>query len=452
MLTDAPTTTKAVTLERSLNLRAVVLFGLAYLAPMIVLGTFGVLAMKTNGTAPTGYLLALVALLFTARSYGKMSARFPVAGSAYTYTRRAIDSRAGFLVGWAVLLDYLFLPMVIWLIGAAFLSAKFPGVPKWTWIVGFIIITSILNVIGIKAAANVTMLLMIFQVLVLAFFVALSLTHVFHTGGAGALVSSTPFLNPRTTISAVSAGAALAAYSFLGFDAITTLTEETIEPKKTIPRAIMLVLLIGGGIFLVVTYSTQLVHPGGTFPDVNSAAFTIAKTIGGDLFSSVFLAGLVVTQFASGLAAQTAVARLLYAMGRDSVLPKRIFGYVHPRFHTPAINVLVSGVVGLIALKLDVATSTSFINFGAFSAFTCVNLCVIAMFIRQRREHGPSQRFVPNVVFPAIGAVIDVYLLLHLDGKAKLLGIIWLSCGVLYLAMLTRGFRRPPPEMESAED
>ncbi len=166
----------------------------------------------------------------------------------------------------------------------------------------------------------------------------------------------------------------------------------------------------------------------------------------------MFLAGLVVTQFASGLAAQTSVARLLYAMGRDSVFPKRIFGYIHPRFRTPAINVLLSGVVGLIALKLDVATSTSFINFGAFSAFTCVNLCVIAMFIRQRRGRGPAQRVVPNVVFPAIGAVVDVYLLLHLDSKAKLLGVTWLTCGVLYLAYLTRGFRRPPPEMEFVED
>jgi putrescine importer len=116
------------------------------------------------------------------------------------------------------------------------------------------------------------------------------------------------------------------------------------------------------------------------------------------------------------------VARLLYAMGRDSVFPKRIFGYLQPRFRTPAINVLLAGVVGLIALRLDVATSTSFINFSAFTAFTCVNLCVIAMFIRQQREHGPSQRVVPHVVFPAIGAVVDVYLLLHLDGKAKLLG------------------------------
>ena len=428
-----------------------VLFGLAYLAPMIVLGTYGILAQKTNGSVPTAYLFALVALLFTALSYGKMSAMFPVVGSAYTYTRQAIDSRVGFLVGWAVLLDYFFLPMVIWLIGAAFLAYRFPGVPHWMWIVGFIVITSILNIIGIKAAATANMLLMIFQILVLIIFVVLSLRHVLHTGGAGALASTTPFVNPKTSISAVSAGAALAAYSFLGFDAITTLTEETIEPKTTIPRAIMLVLLIGGGIFLVVTYSTQLVRPGGPSADASSAAFTIAKTIGGDLFSSLFLAGLVVTQFASGLAAQTSVARLLYAMGRDSVFPKRIFGYISPRFHTPAINVVLSGVVGLIALTLNVATSTSFINFGAFSAFTCVNLCVIAMFIRGRREHGPPQRVVPHVVFPAIGAVVDVYLLLHLDGKAKLLGVTWLTCGVLYLTWLTRGFRRPPPQMQTVE-
>jgi putrescine importer len=438
-------------LTRSLTLRPVVLFGLAYLAPMIVLGTFGVLAEATHGSTPTGYLLALVALLFTALSYGKMSTLFPVAGSAYAYTRRSIDSRVGFLVGWAVLLDYFFLPMVIWLIGAAFLSAKFPGVPTWIWIVAFIVITSALNLIGIKAAANANILLMAFQILVLGIFVALSLRQVFHAAGAGGLVSSTPFLNSHTSISGVSAGAALAAYSFLGFDAITTLTEETVEPRKTIPRAILLVLLIGGGIFLVVTYATQLVHPGAAFVDVDSAAFAIAKTIGGNLFSSVFLAGLVVTQFASGLAAQASVARLLYAMGRDSVFPKRVFGYIHPRFHTPAINILLSGAVGLIALRLTVATSTSFINFGAFSAFTFVNLCVIAIFIRGRAE-GPRQSVVTHVVFPAVGAVVDIYLLFHLDGKAKLLGLIWLTCGILYLTYLTRLFRRPPPEIEFVQE
>ena len=270
------------TLTRSLTLRPVVLFGLAYLAPMIVLGTFGVLAEATSGAVPTAYLLALIALLFTALSYGKMSKLFPVAGSAYTYTRRSIDSRVGFLVGWAVLLDYFFLPMVIWLIGTAFLSAQFPDVPSWIWIVAFIVASSVLNLIGIKAAANANLLLMAFQVLVLAIFVVLSLVHVFHTTGARGSGQRHPFFNSQTTFSGVSAGAALAAYSVLGFDAITTLTEETLEPRKTIPRAIILVLLIGGGIFLVVTYSTQLVHPGGVFPNADSAAFAIAKTIGGN--------------------------------------------------------------------------------------------------------------------------------------------------------------------------
>lgn len=162
-------------LIRTLTLRPVILFGLAYLAPMIVLGTFGVLAETTSGSTPAAYLLALVALLFTALSYGKMSALYPVAGSAYSYTRRAIDGRLGFLVGWAVLLDYFFLPMVIWLIGAAFLSAKFPHVPTWVWIVSFIIVTSILNVLGVRAVANANLLLMMFQILILVIFVALSL-------------------------------------------------------------------------------------------------------------------------------------------------------------------------------------------------------------------------------------------------------------------------------------
>ena len=166
MDTEAPEGTQGnqgQTLTRSLTLRPVVLFGLAYLAPMIVLGTFGVLAEATSGSVPTAYLLALIALLFTALSYGKMSKLFPVAGSAYTYTRRSIDSRVGFLVGWAVLLDYFFLPMVIWLIGTAFLSAQFPDVPSWIWIVAFIVASSVLNVIGIKAAANANLLLMAFQ-------------------------------------------------------------------------------------------------------------------------------------------------------------------------------------------------------------------------------------------------------------------------------------------------
>jgi putrescine importer len=417
---------------------------------MIVLGTFGVLAVETSGAVPTAYIIALIAMLFTAYSYGRMAGAFPVAGSAYTYTRKAIDSRVGFLVGWAVLLDYFFLPMVIWLIGAAYLSAQFPGVPAWIWIVLFIAITTALNIIGIKAAARANFLLMALQVLVLGFFLLLCARHVIDIDGAGGLFSSQPFVNGSTTLSGVAAGAAIAAYSFLGFDAVTTLTEETVEPKKTMPRAILLITVIGGGIFVVASYITQLAAPGATFDDPASAAFEIATRIGGDIFSAFFLAGLVVAQFASGLAAQASGSRLLFAMGRDNVFPRHIFGYIHPRFRTPMINILLTGAIGLLALFLDVATSTSFINFGAFTAFTFVNLSVIALYIRHRPRG--ARPVLTGVIVPALGAAIDGWLLTNLDERAILLGVGWLALGIAYLAYLTRGFRRPPPEVQFTEN
>ncbi|MGX5357485.1 APC family permease [Kocuria sp. KH4] len=438
------------TLTRTLRLPSLVLFGLAYLTPIIVLGIFGVIAETSGGAAPAAYLVALAAMLLTAHSYGRMAAAHPVAGSAYTYVRRSIDSRAGFLVGWAVLLDYLFLPMVIWLIGASYLDAQFPGVPFAAWILGFVVITTVLNVLGIKVADKANYVLMAFQLLVLAFFVVLSVGSVASAAGPGGLVSAEPFLSSSSDLGMVTAGAAIAAYSFLGFDAVTTLTEEAVEPRRNMPRAIMLIALIGGGIFVVVSYVTQLVHPGGAFEDTASAASQIALQIGGQLFGAVFLAGLVVAQFASGLAAQASASRLLYAMGRDAVLPKAVFGRLDPRFRTPVLNLVITGAVGLIAIFLDVATSTSFINFGAFTAFTLVNLAVIFHFVRERRA-GRRLNVLSYVVVPAGGALVCAFLLSQLDANALTLGSVWLVCGIIALAVVTRGFRAAPPEMAATE-
>ncbi len=162
------------------------------------------------------------------------------------------------------------------------------------------------------------------------------------------------------------------------------------------------------------------------------------------------LAGLVVTQFGSGIAAQASAARLTYAMGRDGALPRQFFGFLHPRFRTPVLNILLSGAVGLLGLFMDVTTSTSFINFGAFIAFTMVNVSVIAHFLRRRREGDPLRVF-PSLIAPGLGAVISLYLLTQLDSHAVSLGCAWLALGVLWLAVLTRGFRKAPPEMQLAE-
>ncbi|MCW1820837.1 Putrescine importer PuuP [Mycolicibacterium conceptionense] len=434
------------TLVRALGLRSLVLFGLAYMTPLIVLGIFGVVASTTSGASASAYLIALAAMLFTASSYGRMAAAYPVSGSAYTYVRRTIDPRVGFLTGWAVLLDYLFLPMVIWLIGAAYLDAQFPGVPGWLWVLAFILITTVLNVVGIKVADKANYLLMAFQLLVIGLFVALSVASVVRDSGAGGLISAGPFSGIGASIGGVTAGAAIAAYSFLGFDAVTTFTEEAVEPRKNMPRAILLIALIGGAIFLVIAYTTQLVHPGGEFADSSSAALEIAKQIGGNLFGAVFLAGLILAQFASGIAAQASASRLLFAMGRDGTLPRAVFGTLSAKFRTPAANLVMVGAVGLLAMFLDVATSTSFINFGAFVAFTLVNVSVIVYYFRHRAA-GESRNPLLYVVAPAIGAVITSYLLLQLDARAIILGLCWLGLGIIVLAVTSRGFKKLPPEI-----
>ncbi|WP_294735139.1 APC family permease [uncultured Pseudomonas sp.] len=436
-------------LQRTLSLGSVVLFGIAYMTPIIVLGTFGILAQSTAGMVPAAYLAALVAMFFTAMSYGRMASAFPVAGSAYSYVRKAISPKLGFIAGWAVLLDYLFLPMAIWLIGAAYLHSAFPSVPQWVWVLAFIGVTSVINIIGLKLANGINALLMLVQFLVLVAFVALCIHYI---GGDASkpLWTITPFFNGQMQMPLIMSGAAIACYSFLGFDAVSTLTEETRDPRRTIPRAIMLITLIGGLVFVGVSYFVQIAHPSFEFTDVDSAAYEIARNIGGDLFVSIFLIGLIVGQFASGLSAQASGSRLLFAMGRDGVLPKSFFGTLHARFGTPVNSILLCAVVALLALKLDVTTSTSFINFGAFLAFSLVNLSVIFHYWIGAKQRG-LRELVLFLVFPTIGLLADVWLMVSLDHLAIYLGLSWLAIGLVYLGFLTRGFSQQPPEMDFQE-
>ena len=435
--------------KRTLKLHHLTLFGLAYLAPMIVYGIYGVISQETHGVEAAAYLAALVAMVFTALSYCHMVKAFPVAGSAYTYTRKAISPHVGFMVGWAVMLDYVFIPMAIWLIGAAYFNAAFPSIPPWVFVLSFIFVTTAINVIGIKIGAQVNVVMVLLQLLVIAAFIAFSVKAVMLGIGTGTMLSISPFYNNHVPFSFVMAGASIACYSFLGFDAVSTFVEEAVDPLKNIPRAIMLTTLIGGFIFIVATYTTYLAHPGYAYKDVGNAAFEIAKQVAPPIFGSIFLIGVIIAQFASGISAQASGARLMYAMGRDNVLPKKIFGVLSNRFNTPVNNIIITGIIALLALKLTVTTSTSFINFGAFSAFTFVNISVIAhYFIKGKRRSFKDT--ILFLIFPLIGAICCFLLLMHLDKSALILGCSWAVCGFIYLIFLTKGFKVSPPEMSDS--
>ncbi|GGD00675.1 amino acid permease [Tersicoccus solisilvae] len=436
--------TTAPTLTPRLTLASVVTFGVAYMSPAIVMLTFGVIASASGGATPSAYVVATLAMSLTALSYGKMSRIFPASGSAYTYASRMIGPRTGFLAGWAILLDYFFLPMVAWLIQSVYLNAQFPIVPVWGWLVINVAVTTLINVLGIVLADRVNKTLMTLTALGIAAFVVMCLRHL----GAHAPDSViAPVWNSGTSLAAVSAGAAIAAYSFLGFDAVSTLSEETIDPGRTIPRGILLTVLAGGVIFVGVSFVMQLVHPGGAFEDPSTASYTMSVLVGGQIFADVVNIVVIVGGFASGLAIQASTSRLMFVMGRDGVLPRRFFGRLHPRLKTPVLNLLLVGVAAMLAVNLAVDTATSFINFGAFLTFATVNGCVIVHFVRQYRA-GTRLPVLGFVVLPALGALVDLYLLTQLGPLAIALGVGWLVLGTVYLAVLTRGFRKAPPSVD----
>lgn len=435
-------------LQRVLALPSVVLFGLAYMVPLTVFTTYGVVTDLTAGHLPAAYVVTLTAMLFTAYSYGLMVRAHPYAGSAYTYTQRSFGPHVGFVTGWALLLDYLFLPMINYLVMGIYLEAAFPGVPVAVWILGAIVLVTTLNVLGIRLVARMNFVLVAFQVV----FIAVFLVAAARTISGTALPSpAEPFLPSGTELPAILGGAAILCLSFLGFDAVSTLSEETRDPRRRIPRAIMLVTLIGGVTFIVVSYVGHLVFPRWQdFTDVDAAALDVVGRAGGAALAAFFTAAYIAGCFASAMAAQASVSRILYAMGRDGALPGRVFGRLHPRFHTPALAIAVVGLLSCVALVIGLELASAMISFGALVAFSLVNLSVIKHYVVDER-HRSSADLLAYAAVPGIGVLLTLWLWTSLTGTAFAVGLVWIAVGFAYLAALTRMFTRRPPELRLGE-
>lgn len=432
-----------------LNLAGLVVFGVSYMAPAVVIATFGVIATLSQGASAMAYVFATLAMILTALSYGKLARTFPAAGSIYTYARRTIGSQLGFLSGWVILLDYMFLPMVAWLITGLFFSAQFPFLPPWAWGLIVIAFCTLVNVVGLKLADRFNRVL-----LFLTFAGVLALIGFGIAFASGTTNQVSTAIWPQTaTISAVAAGAAVAAYSFLGFDAVSTLSEEVKDPKKNVPRGIVYVVLTGGIIFIITSFVMQWAHPGLDFDNVDTAGYEVLHLIGGPVFAGLVNSTVLIGGIASCLAVQASGSRLLFVMGRDGVFPRRAFGFLNERFRTPVFNLLLIAGIGLVGQFLTVGDATSLINFGAFLAFTVANVCVFVLWYRNRASMPLRTHFFGYLVIPVLGAAVDIYLLFKLSPLALTIGGSWLVIGIVYLAVITKGFRRPAPglDIESAE-
>ena len=433
-------------LKRTLKLRHLVFIGLAYMAPLAVFDMFGIVADETGGHVPLAYLVVIVAVLFTAFSYSRMVRFFPIAGSAYTYAKEAINAHLGFLVGWVATLDYLLLPMINAILSAIYMGAVFPDVPFWVWVLLTITICTVLNLVGVKLAASMNILLVGIQLVVAVVFVVLTVVNI-NNGANGAEFTMTPFFSSDVQAAAITAGAAILALSFLGFDAVSTLAEEAERPERDIPRAIFIIIAAAGAFFITVTYVMQTLFPDvSLLGDIVGASPEMAKYIGGAAFQAIFVGGYMMAVLGCGITQQMSAARLLYAMGRDGALPKRLFSRINPRTGVPVANVLIVALIALTGLFVDLDQAASMINFGAFIAFTFVNLSVIFVFFRFLKRRGAGA-WLGFVVVPAIGVVINVWLWASLDTVSMIIGFCWLAVGVVYLVIKTRGFKAPAPDL-----
>lgn len=445
--TTAPTETGH--LRRALGVPSLVFFGLVYMVPLTVFTTYGIVTQITGGRVPLAYVITLIAMVFTARSYAKMAAVLPFAGSAYTYTQKTFGAGIGFVAGWALLLDYLFLPMINYLVIGIYLNAALPMVPSWVFVVAAIVLVTGLNIIGIVSVARANIVIIAAQGIFILTFAVLSAATI---SGTGTVDLTAPFTGDGTTegLGPVMAGAAILCLSFLGFDAVSTLSEEAKDPKRTVPRAIVIATVTGGLIYILLSFIAQLVFPSNAFTDPESGSLDVMAAAGGQFLTIFFTAAYVAGASGSALTSQASVARILYAMGRDGVLPRGFFGHLSKRFLTPVLATVTVGIISLLALAVDLTFISEMVSFGALMAFSAVNLAVIKhYFIDGKRRGGAA--ILSYVILPGIGFGLTVWLWTSLSPRTLIIGLVWLALGVAYLAFVTRGFRRPTPSLDLKE-
>lgn len=466
----SPLVTQSTTtphLRRVLGLGDLVFYGIVLIQPVGAVGIFGLANQMSAGHVTATILIALVAMMLTAVSYGRMAGLYPVAGSAYTYVGRGLNVHLGFLAGWAMFLDYLVIPVVSVVFGADTMqrivedlspgltqkvvsalgiTADAQHVGKAFWVIVFVVASTFLNLRGIKWTAWTNQFLTAVMCLIIGIFVAEAIRYLWTRQGWSGLISLEPFYNPKTfDLRAVGSATSLAALTYIGFDGITTLSEDVREPKRTVPLAIVLVCALIGLCAFLQVYLGQRVWPdynGFKKDQLDTAFYDVCKLVGGTFLFNGMAVTMVIASVGSALTGQVGAARILFGMGRDEALPKFFARLDH--HNNPAMNILLIGVVVLAAsLLMNYEGAAELINFGAFLAFIGVNAAVIREFcFRAPATH--KRNWIFDFVLPALGFLFCAAIWWHLPLLAKKVGGIWCGLGLLYTAIKTRGFRTEP--------
>jgi putrescine importer len=458
-MTEASTNVQATApaavprLRRVLTLWDLIFYGIVLIQPTAPIPLFGVVQDRSHGHTVDTILLAMLAMMITAFSYGRMAALYPAAGSAYTYVGRGLNPHLGFLAGWAMFLDYLLQPILnaVWV--AVAIHRLLPQVPYAAGALLFVGIVVWLNLVGIRATARANRILLGFMFLVIGAFIVLAVRHLFHLGGWGGILSTEPFYNPRTfSFPVIGAATSLAALTYIGFDGVTTLAEDVENPKRNVLLAAVLVCVFTGLFGGLEVYLGQRVWPDYKgFPNLETAFWDVCRRVGGVALFGGMTAVTLLACFGSALTGTLGAARLLFGMGRDNVLPRKFFSYLHPKRNTPSYNIWMIGLLAYVAsLFITYDQSAELLNFGAFLAFMGVNLAAIQQYYFVGVP-GHKRRWLTDLCLPLFGFLFCLWIWWGLRTPAQVVGGVWFAIGLTYAAIRTRGFRAAPVMIDFRE-
>ncbi len=437
-------------LHRTLGLWNLIIIGMVIIQPTAPMGIYGVISNKAHGHVVTTILIAMIAMLFTAISYGRMARVYPSAGSAYTYVGQEMHSALGYVVGWGMVMDYLINPLICTAFCAKAAMNILPGLSFYVWILFFAAFFTVLNLRGIKTSAQMNEALCAGMVVVVLIFLACVVRTVWgihHDPG----FFTHPFYDPASFHpSSIFAGTSVAVLTYIGFDAISTFSEEVRNPRRNILLATVLVCLITGLLSGLEVYAAQLIWGSKPFSSNNvESAFALVsgQTAGGMVLFQIVNFTLLIANMGSGMGSQLAAGRLLYGMGRGNALPKSFFGAIEPKRRIPRNNIVAVGAFALVGAGLleffasrlgggAYEIGAQCLNFGAFIAFMGVNAAAFVHHLRHEKSKSLS-----GFIVPALGFLICAFIWYNLSSKALVLGTVWMAAGITYGAIRTRGFR-----------
>ncbi|MGD1158100.1 MAG: APC family permease [Terriglobia bacterium] len=440
-------------LRRVLTLWDLIFYGIVLIMPIAPVPMFGVAQVLSQGHFVTTILIAMIAMMLTAVSYGRMATLYPTAGSAYTYVGRGLNPHLGFLAGWAMFLDYLIQPLLNGIYGALTIQRFFPFVPYAALAALFVGTMTLLNLRGIRATARANIVLLIIMCTVIGVFMLLAVRYLFHFQGWRGVFSTQPFYDPKTfNPRMIWTATSYAALTYIGFDGVTTLAEDVENPKRNVMLATVSVCLFTGIVGGLEIYLGQRVWPDfRTFINAETAFMDVTRRVGGPLLFQALGIVLILACVGAGLTGQVGAARLLFGMGRDNVVPRKLFAYLDPKRNTPTRNIWLIGIVAYIGtLFISYEQAGEILNFGAFLAFIGVNLATFWQFNVVRRP-SRKRRWLADVVVPLLGFVFCLWIWLGLKLPAKIVGGVWFIAGFIYCAIKTRGFRDRPIMIDFSE-